>query len=535
MTDCYIRGTIINTKNTAAGLSVDISSGASGLKGTVSGTVQFFQNGRLNKFRFSSTKPGSFKIKEENKNKVTVTFNKVALEDLINLSKSDISKIEITAVRADSNTWAGNFHITSPDGRSLMIKGVFDGHVSLIDPNSMKTSTPQISIQKGASARQKKRLIPLIIQLAPEIQTSVQTIKQHTKTLVCKAKHHYPMINAFSTKVDGNKLRSLLEDSKVYTIWYDKKVKALLDVSTPVVQAPPVWRSGFTGRGVGIAILDTGIYPHPDLVTPRRRLIAFKDFVNNRAISYDDNGHGTHVAGDAAGNGIRSRGLFRGPAPEAHLIGIKVLDKYGSGYLSDVLAGIQWAINFKNRFNIRVMNLSLGTEATQSSLFDPLCQAVRKAWAAGIVVCAAAGNSGPGLGTIDSPGIEPAIITVGADNTRRTISIADDFVASFSSRGPTIDRVIKPDVIAPGVNIRSLRSPGSYEDVNYPRLRVGNWYFILSGTSMSTPICSGVAALLIQKNPRITPNALKQALKSTARKIGRYPAVAQGSGLIDAR
>jgi len=262
---------------------------------------------------------------------------------------------------------------------------------------------------------------------------------------------------------------------------------------------------------------------------------AFKDYVNRKTWAYDDNGHGTHVAGCAAGNGARSKGRYTGSAPKANLVGLKVLDKHGSGNLSDILAAIQFVIDNRKKFNIKVMNLSLGATGKHSYKNDPLCQAAEKAWAAGIVVCAAAGNSGPGSGTVSTPGIDPVIITVGAENTRRTIRINDDIIARFSGRGPTADRLTKPDVVAPGVNIISLRAPGSTADKQQAGSRVGKSYFVLSGTSMATPICSGIAALMIHKKPGITPDAVKRALKATARKIGSYSPNAQGNGLVDAQ
>ncbi len=376
--------------------------------------------------------------------------------------------------------------------------------------------------------------ISVIVQLAKEYKNLKINDYKLDKALGCPIKYRYPMINGFCTKVDWNTLQKLAGNPAVKVIWHDKKVKAILDISTPVVNAPPVWNLGSQGNGVGIAIVDTGIFAHPDLTTPSNRIIAFRDFIRQGTRPYDDNGHGTHVAGDAAGNGARSGGRYTGPAPKANLIGVKVLDRNGSGFLSTVLAGIQWCINNKNRFNIRVMNLSLGATATQPCRFDPLCQAVGAAWQAGIVVCAAAGNSGPRAGTIVTPGTNPMIITAGADNTKRTIPITDDSIAAFSSRGPTLDGVTKPDVVTPGVNIISLRAPNSTLDRSSPLSRVGSWYFRLSGTSMSTPICAGVTALLIQKNPGITPNTVKNALKVTARKIGNNPPNVQGSGLINA-
>ncbi len=353
------------------------------------------------------------------------------------------------------------------------------------------------------------------------------------KTLGVRVKHRLDIIDGFSARVTIKTMRKLLKSESVAGIWHDRKVKALLDAAVPAVNAPQVWNTGHYGRGVGIAVVDTGIYPHPDLVSPTNRIIGFKDFVKNRTKPYDDNGHGTHCAGDAAGNGSKSNGKYKGPAPKANLIGVKVLDKTGSGLLSSVLAGIQWCINNKKKYGIRILSISIGAAAKVSYKSDLMCRAVEKAWDSGLVVCAAAGNNGPDKSTINSPGIDPRVITVGAVDDKNTISVKDDTVASFSSRGPTPDGLAKPDVVAPGMRIVSLRVPGSYIDRTAPFSRAGSWYTSLSGTSMATPICAGVAAIVLGIKPALTPDKVKILLMSTCRTISTDPS-AQGSGLIDA-
>lgn len=351
-------------------------------------------------------------------------------------------------------------------------------------------------------------------------------------TLGCTINHRLDFIDSFSAAVDLKSLQTLNAHEAVAMIWYDREVKAILDIATPTVNAPQVWKNGYFGDGIGIAIIDTGVYPHPDLVTPRNRIIAFKDYINGRAVSYDDNGHGTHVAGDAAGNGAKSNGKYRGPASKANIISIKVLNAQGAGVMSNVLAAVQWCITNKARYGIRIISMSLGSQATASYTKDPLCKAVEKAWQAGIVVCIAAGNEGPGAKTISSPGIDPLVITVGAVNDRNTVSVRDNTIAPFSSRGPTRDGLSKPDVVSPGVNIVSLRSPGSTIDKTNKNLRVGDYYMRLSGTSMATPICAGAAALLLSKKPALKPNDVKNILMRTCRNINSNKN-AQGSGLID--
>ncbi|HHX74754.1 MAG TPA: S8 family peptidase, partial [Firmicutes bacterium] len=335
---------------------------------------------------------------------------------------------------------------------------------------------------------------------------------------------------AFSTKANISVLRSLAENKYVTRIWYDEEIHAVLDTATPAVLGEDCpGQHDVTGRGVTIAVLDTGIYNHPDL---QGRIIAFCDLVNNKKKPYDDNGHGTHVAGCAAGSGLASGGLYAAPAPEADLVGIKVLNKSGSGLLSTVIEGIQWCLQHKEKYRIRIINLSLGTKALLPYEDDPVCLAAARAWEAGILVCTAAGNSGPEPGTINSPGIHPGLLTVGAAAENTGASGAG--IAVFSSRGPAPGGLVKPDVVAPGVSITALRSPASFLDKQQKSFRVGKYYFNLSGTSMATPVCAGVAALLLQKNPALTPGQIRELLRDTALPLAGYGENDQGKGMINA-
>jgi serine protease AprX len=326
-------------------------------------------------------------------------------------------------------------------------------------------------------------------------------------------------------------MEKLIKNKLVKKIWYDREVKAVLDVASPTVQSPQLWEQGVTGRGIVVAVLDTGIYDHPDLYG---RIVGFKDFVKNKTNPYDDNGHGTHVAGDIGSNGSQSGNSYRAPAPEASLVGVKVLDKDGTGRLSTVIEGIQWCIDNKESLGIRILSMSLGSTAIESYADDPVCQAVEKAWVNGLVVCVAAGNDGPQLKTITSPGIDPLVITVGAADDMDTVTPEDNQAAWFSSRGPTIDGLIKPDLLAPGVNIVSLRSPGSTLDKQNKKTRIDNWYIPLSGTSMATPVCAGVVAQLLQRDGSLTPDQVKKRLMVNACKLENLDSNTQGAGVIDA-
>lgn len=374
--------------------------------------------------------------------------------------------------------------------------------------------------------------VPVIVQLAGDkYDPDVAMRTANHKDLVFN--QHLPLIRSFAAQAGMEALRKLEGHQAVKRLWLDRAVRANLDVAVPAVGGNAAWQQQASGKGVVVAVIDTGIDPHPDLVRPANRIIAFRDLVGRRKYAYDDNGHGTHCAGIIAGNGRSSRGRYRGIAPEAGLVGVKVLDRQGDGIVSTVIAGIDWCITHRRELGIRVLSLSLGSRTVSSYRDDPMVAAVQEAWSAGLVVVAAAGNDGPAARTIGSPGCAPAVITVGAEDDHRTVPPEDDTIAPFSSRGPTADGLIKPDVVAPGVAIVSLRSPGSVLDRQNPRQRVSGYYFTLSGTSMATPLCAGLAALILEAKPGLTPDQVKGAIVRSCRDLG-FERTAQGHGLLDA-
>lgn len=378
--------------------------------------------------------------------------------------------------------------------------------------------------------KQRFKKIPVIVQL-DENRSGGTFFKALAARAGCRVHRELPLISSFTAKVNAKNLELLVNSGQVKKIWYDREVKSVLDVASSAIKVPRLWEKGLSGKGVVVAVVDTGICQHPDL---SGRIVAFQDLVKQKTAPYDNNGHGTHVAGNIASNGSQSGFVYRAPAYEAGLVGVKVLDKNGSGRLSTFIEGIQWCIDNRENHGIKVLNLSLGTFAEEPYLDDPACQAVEKAWNSGIVVCAAAGNEGPAAGTISSPGIDPLIITVGALDDMNTVDPSDDITADFSSRGPTVDGLGKPDVLSPGVNIISLRSPRSKIDKENKKNRVNTWYTSLSGTSMATPVCAGVVAQLLQHDSSLTPDQVKERLKKTARKLDNLDENVQGAGVIDA-
>ena len=263
-----------------------------------------------------------------------------------------------------------------------------------------------------------------------------------------------------------------------------------------------------SGKGIGVAVLDTGAYPHIDF---EDRIWAFRDYIHGREQAYDDNGHGTHVLGILGGNGAASGGKYRGTAFGCGLIPIKVLDERGNGNKDKVIQALKWIEENMEQYHIRVINISVGT--TQREGHEDLIEAVEEAWDKGLVVVAAAGNMGPGKGSITAPGSSRKIITVGS---------SDMLVRNqgISGRGPTINCISKPDIVAPGNEIISCSNKMNA----YPYTRK-------SGTSMSTPLVSGGIALLLEKNPQLTNLEIKKRLRATAKDLG-YPHNLQGWGLF---
>ena len=360
-------------------------------------------------------------------------------------------------------------------------------------------------------------------------------------------KYRLPIINAYVLEVPLDYVKQLRLNKSIKAVYETTGITTQMNVARRIVEADSPELKSYTGRGVNIAILDTGLSYCEDFTNPRNRLIAFKDFVNGRSDFYDDHGHGTHVAGIACGNGFLSGRKYAGIAVGSNIIGIKVLDEDGLGNSADVLAGLQWVYDNKDLYNIRIVNMSVGTPDIGS--VDPLVRAVEKIWDSGIVVVVAAGNNGPEQSSVTSPGISRKVITVGAydsvgasdamgarDYDLKAVAISGERHVDFSGRGPTSECIVKPDVLAPGTNIVSCLSSGmgSKNLAAHKEHIVGRKYLSLSGTSMSTPIVSGAIALLLEKYPRLAPDDVKYALKKSAVDINQHRDK-QGWGLINIR
>jgi serine protease AprX len=319
---------------------------------------------------------------------------------------------------------------------------------------------------------------------------------------------------------------------------YDKGDDGAPYVAAMSIGAPLAWVRGFTGKGIDVALIDTGLVPAPELAG---RVINGPDLSfesQSDALRYMDSyGHGTHMAGLIAGRDPRwGQGQvaedthFTGMAPDARIVSVKVANFNGTTDVSQVLAAIDWVVQHRKSgdLNIRVLNLSFGTDGTQDYRLDPLTYAAEVAWRAGIVVVAAAGNSGFGNDRLNNPAYDPFVIAVGADDTKGSIGVANDRVPDFSSRGTSRN----VDVIAPGKSMISLRAPGSFLDDAYPGARIGSRYFRGSGTSEAAAVTSGAVAVLLQARPSLTPDQVKYLLRQSAADLPKENGVAEGEGLV---
>ena len=271
-------------------------------------------------------------------------------------------------------------------------------------------------------------------------------------------------------------------------------------------------KSFYTGKGIGVCILDTGIYEHIDFTG---RIWAFYDFLAFKRRPYDDNGHGTHVAGLVAGDGTASMGKYRGAAPGCGIISLKVLDRYGTGSQDDVLRALRWIRENRQQYRIRVVNISVGTTCNSKRNHARLLESVEQLWDEGVVVVTAAGNQGPRPGSITAPGSSKKVITVGSSDLLEGRS-------AISGRGPTAECVCKPDIVAPGNKIMSC-VPGKPFS-----------YGVKSGTSMSTPLVTGAIACALEKNPALTNTDIKTMLMNSAEDMG-LPQNLQGWGKFNRR
>jgi subtilisin family serine protease len=431
---------------------------------------------------------------------------------------------------------------------------------------------PRVGAQSLTGGKQKVSAdLRQKLALTNKVNVVVKSVKAWNKTLddavksnngtVTKSFTNFPLR---AVSLPSAAVEAFANRPDVDYVALDREVKLLghvtLTTGADAARVMANYNPTYDGTGVGIAVLDSGL--DPDHVAFAQESgsasrVAFNlDFTGENRTD-DPYGHGSHVASIAAGNGQVSNGAYRGIAPNAKLVNLRVLNSQGKGTVSALLAAIDWIKTNRTTYNIRVVNMSLGTAAVDSYTVDPLCLAVRSLVDAGVVVVAAAGNEGKDgagnkvYGQIHSPGNDPSVITVGAVNTFGTDARNDDGVATYSSRGPTrsfwtdtsgtkhYDNLIKPDLVAPGNKIIDAQAAGNLLVTQNPLLdanvsgSASREQMYLSGTSMATPVVAGAAALLLQANPNLTPNLVKALLMYTSQQLPGFNTFEQGAGELN--
>ncbi len=394
-------------------------------------------------------------------------------------------------------------------------------------------AVPSAPARLAAVARTApSRTVVAIVQFKPSVseRAARATIRRHGGKVLSRV----PLINGLAVKVTAKQARALKSERGVVNVTLNSRVHSTgidsgrLAANYPkTINAHKLWQRGITGKGVGVAVIDTGVTGNlPDFMDAdgNSRVIA-NAVTNPRATTAGDGfGHGTHVAGIIAGDSLTRTpsdplyGRYIGVAPESNVIAVKAADEQGNSTILDVINGIQFVVDHRADLNIRVLNLSLSTDTPQSYRIDPLDAAVEYAWQKGIVVIAASGNRGAVADAVQyAPANDPYVISVGGED--ETANLGQGERASWSSVGRTQDGFAKPDVMAPGAHIVSLLAPSSAFATLCPNCIIGGTYFKAGGTSMAAPVVAGATALLLQARPTLTPDQVKALFTATDRPV----------------
>ncbi len=412
-------------------------------------------------------------------------------------------------------------------------------------------SSPANTIVKAQAAlmqiagRDQNQTVSVIIQKAD----GATTVETQVVKLGGQLTQDLRIINAFSAEMPAGAAIEIARSSDVRWVSLDATVISsactacvdttkLANAYIRTIKADQVWNKSpyIQGKAIGVAVVDSGINPNGDLYTNmgvNRQVADIRFNSDYNQNSSDGYGHGTHVSSIIAGDGSESGGKYIGVAPMANIINVKVSNDDGSAMMQDIVAGLQWVLDHKATYNIRVVNLSLNSTIVESYHTSPLDAAVEILWLNKIVVVVSAGNQGSGA--LYPPANDPFVITVGATDDKGTNSLSDDAMASFSAYGVTSDGFKKPDLVAPGTNIVARLVNQNMGLANsHPLNKVGDQYFRMSGTSMAAPMVSGAVALLLQDEPALTPDQVKYRLTVTANKAwSGYNVAKSGAGYLD--
>ena len=371
-----------------------------------------------------------------------------------------------------------------------------------------------------------RRVASLIIQ-GTDMETAIDWVQSHggrvtSRLDIISGVAAVVPVSAIPDLRQAAGILSAVPNAPVRAAGEGKQTKVPATDYPDVIGADVAWARGATGQGVTVAVIDTGIARHPGLtkgIKPRNqnRIIGWVDLVDGKRTPHDPNGHGTHIAGIIANSQVGADGEWNGVAPGVDLVGVRVLNTDGYGTYDQVIRGIQWVIENKERYGIDVINLSLVATVQSPYWADPLNQAVMQAWAQGITVVVAAGNTGPGAMSIGVPGNNPYVITVGAFTDNYTPNDwSDDYITPFSAAGPTLDGFVKPDVVAPGAHMVSTMLNQSLVSREHPENRYPGQYIWMAGTSQAAAVVTGLAALTLSQNPDLTPDEIKHRIQVTS-------------------
>ncbi len=414
--------------------------------------------------------------------------------------------------------------------------------IAVFAPSPASAEPPRLDEQLSAMiANATEDMVPVIVRVYDG--NDAAAVKALVERLGGQLGVDLEFIQAFAARVPTAALARLGSDRRVRSVSYDRPIlpqddgeaadpewtprpDRIVNTYNFTIGADRAWAEGITGRGVTIAVVDSGVQYHLDLLS--NILMGWSIFATGLPAHVDNYGHGTHVAGIIAGTGAFSQGKYVGIAPNAKILPVRVCDANGASSESSLVAGLQWVYYNRNLYNIRVVNVSLNSDSLLSYHQSPLDAALEILWFNRIVVVVSAGNS---RGQVYPPANDPFVITVGAVDEHGTRTTADDTVAPFSGYGTTPEGFSKPDLVAPGVNIVStLAYTGCRLSREHPDHRVDTRYFRLSGTSMAAAVTSGAVALLLQARPNLNPDQVKMLLKASATPLNQTGA---GAGILN--